>query len=72
VKIEIGQLRRWAPSRHGDGNAFLNIGEVFLVTGFTEMTSSGERFVDYLMNGKPCWDDEDWVENYSEVISEAG
>lgn len=68
--IKIGQLRRWVPARHGDGNAFLNIGEVFLVTGFREMPSSGEVFVDYLMNGKPNWDDDDWVEKYSEVISE--
>lgn len=69
--IEVGQLRRWTPGSHGN-SAFLNIGEVFLVTGFTEMTSSGEKFADYLMRGKPCWDDVDWVEKHSEVISEVG
>ena len=63
--LKIGQLRRWNKDA---GSA----GEVFLVIGFTEMTSSGERFVDYLSNGDLCWDDEDWVEEYSEVISEAG
>jgi len=36
------------------------------------MPSTGERFVDYIMHGKPNWDDDDWVEKYSEVISEAG
>jgi hypothetical protein len=70
--IEIGQLRRWVPARHGDGHAFLNIGEVFLVTGIREMPSTGERFVDYIMSGKTHWDEDDWVEQYSEVISETG
>ena len=69
--VKIGQLRRWVPNGYRN-NAFPNLGEVFLVTGFTEMTSSGEKFVDYLMSGKACWDDLDWVEEYSEVISEAG
>ena len=63
--VEIGQLRRF------NSNS-ASAGEVFIVIGFTEMTSSGERFVDYLSNGDLCWDDEDWVEEYSEVISEAG
>jgi len=69
--IKSGQLRRWIPGSHGN-SAFLNIGEVFLVTGFTERGEVGEKFVDYLMCGKPCWDDVDWVEKYSEVISEVG
>lgn len=69
--VKIGQLRRWIPNGYRN-SAFLNIGEVFLVAGFTEMPSTGERFVDYIMRGKPCWDDDDWVEKYSEVISEAG
>ncbi len=69
--VEIGQLRRWVPNGYRN-SAFCNIGEVFIVIGFTEMTSTGERFVDYLSNGALCWDDEDWVDEYSEVISEAG
>ncbi len=69
--VEIGQLRRWVPNGYRN-NAFLNIGEVFLVTDIREMPSTGERFVDYIMRGKPNWDDDDWVEKYSEVISEAG
>jgi hypothetical protein len=61
--IEIGQLRQWKQ------DAGLN-GEVFLVIGFTEMTTSGERrFVDYLMNGEHCWDDEEWVEHRSVAVS---
>ena len=63
--LKIGQLRRW---NKDTGSA----GEVFIVIGFTEMMSSGERFVDYLSNGALCWDDEDWLDEYSEVISEAG
>lgn len=71
--VKIGQLRRWiaVDPRH-EGGAFGNLDEVFLVTGFREMPSTGERFVDYIMRGKPNWDDDDWVEKYSEVISEAG
>lgn len=65
MTIEIGQLRRW---NKDTGSA----GEVFLVIGYTEMTSSGERFVDYIMDGAHCWDDDYWVDEYSEVISEAG
>ena len=68
--VKIGQLRRWSSNYRN--SAFCNIGEVFLVTGFREMPSSGEVFVDYIMRGKPNWDDDDWVEKYSEVISEAG
>ena len=63
--VEIGQLRRF-------NIISASAGEVLLVIGFTEMTSSGERFVDYLSNGALCWDDEDWLDEYSEVISEAG
>lgn len=62
--VKIGQLRRWNKDA---GSA----GEVFLVTDIREMPSTGERFVDYIMSGKPNWDDDDWVEKYSEVISEA-
>ena len=62
--IEVGQLRRW---NRDAGSA----GEVFLVIGFTEMTSSGERFVDYIMDDAHCWDDEEWLEHYSEVVDEA-
>ena len=61
--IEIGQLRRW--KRGGD-----EVGSVFLVIGFTEMTSSGEKFVDYIMDGALCWDDDEWMEHYSEVIND--
>jgi len=68
---EIGQLRRWVPNGYRN-NAFCNIGEVFLVTDVREMPSTGERFVDYIMRGKTNWDDDDWVEKYSEVVSEAG
>ena len=59
--IEVGQLRRWSQDAGSPG-------EVFLVVGFTEMTSSGEMFVDYIMNGAHCWDDDEWVEYYSEVV----
>ena len=65
MTIEIGQLRRF------NSNS-ASAGEVFLVTDLREMPSTGERFVDYIMNGKLNWDDDDWVEKYSEVISEAG
>lgn len=61
--IKVGQLRRWL-------NDSGSPGELFLVIGFTEMTSSGERFVDYIMDGELCWDDEGWAEMHSEVISE--
>lgn len=65
MKAEIGQLRRWS-------NKAGSPGEVFLVIGFTEMTSSGETFVDYIMDGAYCWDDDEWVEHHSEVVGEAG
>jgi hypothetical protein len=62
--IEIGQLRRWNSNAGSSG-------ELFLVIGFTE--SLGDcMFVDYIMNGEFFWDDEDWVEEYSEVIDETG
>lgn len=61
--IEVGQLRRW-------NNNAGSPAEVFLVIGFTEMTSSGEKFVDYIMDGEHHWDDEEWVETYSEVVND--
>ena len=65
--VKVGQLRRWVPNGYRN-NAFCNIGEVFLVIGFTEMTSSGETFVDYIAEGESHWDDIEWVEHYSEAV----
>lgn len=61
--IEIGQLRRWNDDSDSPG-------ELFLVIGFTEMTSSRETFVDYVMDGESHWDNDEWIERYSEVIDE--
>ena len=61
VMIEVGQLRRW--NNNADG-------EVFLVIGFTEAAGHGDTTVDYIMNGEHHWDDEEWVETYSEVVSD--
>ena len=63
MRAEVGQLRRW--NRGGD-----EVGSIFLVIGFTPGPAIGEIFVDYIMDGTHCWDDDDWVEKHSEVISE--
>lgn len=61
--IEIGQLRVW------NQDAGLN-GEIFLVIGITKTSTSGDRrFVDYLMNCEHCWDNEERLEQHSEVVS---
>ena len=67
--IKIGQLRRWTNGGDREADAFLNVGEMFLVTGYTKAANCDDMFVDYVMNGKLCWDDDDWVESYSEVVN---
>jgi hypothetical protein len=63
MTIEAGQLRRWV---RGAGE----VGQVFLVIGFTEAMGHGDTTVDYIMDGELCWDDSEWVEQHSEVIDE--
>lgn len=62
--IEPGQLRRWV---RGAGE----VGRVFLVIGFTKVENHRDTTVDYIMDGELCWDDFEWIEMYSEVISES-
>ena len=63
VKVKIGQVRQWL---HSDRE----INEMFLVIGLRDAQRSGYTFVDYIMDGERCSDDQDWVEKFSEVISE--
>ena len=61
--ISVGQLRRWR------GNAG-SPGEVFLVTEVNPPNTNGDVFIDYVMEGERHWDDDEWIQTYSEVISE--
>ena len=67
--IKIGQLRRW----HDDLPSALHecSGKIFLVVGLFTATDE-ETYVDYVMDDERDWDDIEWVEQGSEVISEEG
>ena len=46
-------------------------GKIFLVIGLFTATDE-ETYVDYVMDDERDWDDIEWVEQGSEVISEEG
>lgn len=69
MKVRVGQLRRWydnLPLPDCRGRVFLVIG------GFKATFDDNEIWVHYIIDGERDHDDLRWVEERSEVISEAG
>ena len=69
MKVRAGQLRRWydnLPLPDYRGRVFLVIGE------FKATFDDNEIWVHYIIDGERDHDDLRWVEERSEVISEAG
>jgi len=66
--VKAGQLRRW----NDDIPLPACRGRMFLVIGsFRATFDDDEVWVDYIMDSKRDWDDLEWVEERSEVISES-
>lgn len=60
--IEVGQLRQW---KYADPDA-----GIFMVISIDPINEHGDEYVNYIMEGVPGYDDVDWVETWSEVVSD--